>query len=103
MSIKAYRKLSFVKLEEKVTNLKIELAQVKMDLKSGRDKDYSQVAKKKREIARLMTVMTDKLFMASVDGNDEAPEEVIEEEAKEVKKTKKVTKLKDKSKDEKED
>ena len=67
MSINSYRKLSLEKIDEKVDDFKSELNLLVLDVRTGKEKDFSEIKKKKKEIARLLTVKNEKIILKIVD------------------------------------
>lgn len=92
MKIKDLRKLTKEKLIERLDKVRAEVVEMSFDINTGEEKDYSQLGKKRKEIARILTLLK----------QDNAPvEEKKAEEKTESKKEVKEDKKEDK-KDKKE-
>ncbi len=60
MSVKKFRKKSEKELREALKKAQEELEEIVFNLKSGREQDYAQVKFKKKEIARIKTILKEK-------------------------------------------
>lgn len=60
MNSKKYRELTTEKLIEKMTAEKSALHTAQFDVKIGQEKDFSIIKKKKKEIARMQTILNEK-------------------------------------------
>lgn len=54
------REMERKELEEKIRELRTELAKVRAEVAAGKEKDYSKVGRLRKEIARHMTVLREK-------------------------------------------
>jgi len=98
MKAKELRKLTKAKLVERMDTVRANIIDLSFDIKTGEEKDYSVIKKKKRELARIITMLREK-------GNETEEQAEVKvtkkEEKKEVKKTKAEPKEEKKVKKEK--
>lgn len=57
MKIKDLRKLTKEKLIERLDKVRGEVVEMSFDINTGEEKDYSQLGKKRKEIARILTLL----------------------------------------------
>lgn len=60
MSLKKYTKKTENELKEELIKVRKELDDLRFDVRVGQDKDYGQIVWKKKELARILTVLGQK-------------------------------------------
>lgn len=89
MSIIAYRKLTLHSLDEKINTLRAEVKQSRFDIRVGKDSDSSSIGKKRRELARMLTVYNEKVTLGETNDTDVADEKSSSKKVTKNEKTKK--------------
>lgn len=102
MKISQLSKMSSNELETRLDKLTLELSEVRFDIKVGQETDFSTVSKKRKEIARIKTILNEAKHgirkldeskaKTSTDKETKKKVEKTEKEDKEVKKEKKSKK-----------
>lgn len=105
MKISQLSKMSSNELETRLDKLTLELSEVRFDIKVGQETDFSTVSKKRKEIARIKTILNEAKHgirkldesKAKTSTDKETKKKVekvekVEKEDKEVKKEKKSKK-----------
>lgn len=59
MKTSKYRELTEKELNEKNIKLSTEISELKFDVKVGKDSDYSKISKKKKELAKVKTLLNE--------------------------------------------
>lgn len=98
MAVETYRKLSTKQLIERITKQKEKLANIRLELNAGKEKDYSQLRKIRLEVARLLTVLNDKKFIESKEEDKSSTKDTKEVPKKKIKKDSKNEKGKESNK-----
>lgn len=94
MSTKKFTKKTIEELEKDIEETRKELYEIKFNVRIGRDKDYAQIQWKKRELARMLTVLQQKQSAPEASAEQEQikakgeKEEAVTEETKSKKKSK---------------
>jgi len=99
MKSKQLLKLTKEKLVEKLEKVRKELSDLKFEVKMGQSQDHASIKKKRKDVARMMTVLNNEVVVEKkeVVKKDEKAvkvdsKEIIEESKKEVVKKKKIKK-----------
>lgn len=88
MKANKLKELTTEKLTEKLAKARAELIELQFDVRVGQEKDYSTIARKRKDVARMITVLM------SIDGKESTK---TEEKKETVKKKPEATKKADKA------
>ena len=95
MKTRELKELTTEKLNDRLAKLRKEIVEVEFDIKLGQEKDTSSRSKKRREIARILTILNETKGEVVEDKKVEEKKSK-EEESKDTKEEKKETKSKTK-------
>jgi len=62
MNSTKYRKMTRNQLQEALSKAQDEISSTRFDVRVGQEKDYGQIVWKKKEVARMQTVLNEKSF-----------------------------------------
>lgn len=93
MKTKDLRKQTEAKLKERFGKARQELADLRLGVKIGEEQDYSQINKKQKEVARIVTILREGSF-ATEEAKAEKAEKKSEKKETKTKKTTKKTETK---------